>query len=60
MVNKNKRKEINQIIESKVNSARSDWEQKHAKVTSGVYKCRKCGCDKTRQYEILNLFFNIN
>ena len=52
MVDKNKRKEINEAIENKVNSVRSDWEQKHAKVTSGVYKCAKCGCDKTRQYEM--------
>ena len=52
MVDKNKRKEIDKAIENKVNSVRSDWEQKHAKVSSGVYKCRKCGCDKTRQYEM--------
>ena len=52
MVDKTKRKEINKAIENKVNSVRSDWEQKHAKVTSGVYKCGKCGCDKTTQHEM--------
>ena len=52
MVDKTKRKEINKAIENKVNSVRSDWEQKHAKVTSGVYKCGKCGCDKTTQHEL--------
>ena len=52
MVDKNKKEEIEEAIKNKVNSVRSDWDQKHAKVTSGVYKCRKCGCDKTTQHEM--------
>lgn len=51
MVVQEKREEINKEIENKVNAARSDWDEKHAKVTSGVYKCKKCGGDKTVQSE---------
>ena len=52
MVNQEKRKEINQTIENRVNEARSDWNEKHAKVTEGVYKCKKCGGKKTTQSEM--------
>ena len=52
MVNTKKRNEINQTIEDKVNETRSDWDEKHTKVTSGLYKCRKCGGDKTTQFEM--------
>lgn len=51
MVVQEKREEIQKEIENKVNAARSDWDEKHAKVTSGVYKCKKCGGDKTFQSE---------
>jgi len=52
MVNKNKRKEIQQNIDNNINSVRSDWDEKHAPVTEGVYKCAKCGGKKTRQHEM--------
>lgn len=52
MVNKNKKKEIQQNIENNINSVRSDWDEKHAPVTEGVYKCSKCGGKKTRQHEM--------
>ncbi len=52
MLNKAKRKELDKTIEDKVNEARSDWDKKHSKVLSGVYKCRKCGGDKTTQFEM--------
>ena len=52
MLDKNKKKEINEAKENKVNSVRSDWEETHSKVTSGVYKCKKCGGDKTKQHEM--------
>jgi len=52
MVVKEKREQLEKTIENQVNAARSDWDQKHAKVTSGVYKCRKCGGDKTVQHEM--------
>ena len=52
MLNTKKRSEINKTIENKVNESRSDWIEKHAKVTSGVYKCRKCGGNKTTQFEM--------
>ena len=52
MLNKEKRKELDKTIEDKVNEARSDWDKKHSKVLSGVYKCRKCGGDKTTQFEM--------
>ena len=52
MVNKNKKKEIQQNIENNINSVRSDWDEKHAPVTEGVYKCYKCGGKKTRQHEM--------
>lgn len=52
MVVKEKRDQLDKTIENQVNAARSDWDQKHAKVTSGVYKCRKCGGDKTVQHEM--------
>ena len=52
MFEKEKRKQLDKKIENLVNAARSDWDQKHAKVTSGVYKCKICGGDKTIQYEI--------
>ena len=51
MLNKAKRKELDKTIEDKVNEARSDWDKKHSKVLSGVYKC-KCGSDKTTQFEM--------
>ena len=51
MVDNNKKKEIKRAIENTVNSVRNDW-GKHDKVTSGVYKCGKCGCDKTKQHEM--------
>ena len=37
---------------NKVNESRSDWNEKHTKATSGVYKCRKCGGNKTTQSEM--------
>lgn len=52
MINKDKRKKIDETIDNKVNSVRSDWEKKHAIFTSGVYKCKKCGGDKTTQTEM--------
>ena len=52
MVNKNKKKEIQQNIEDNINSVRSDWDEKHTKVTEGVYKCFKCGGKKTTQHEM--------
>lgn len=52
MIDKDKRKKIDETINNKVNSVRSDWEEKHTKVTSGVYKCKKCGGDKTTQSEM--------
>ena len=52
MVNTNKKKEIQQNIENNINSVRSDWDEKHAPVTEGVYKCSKCGGKKTRQHEM--------
>ena len=52
MVNKNKKKEIKKNIENNINSVRSDWDEKHAPVTEGVYKCSKCGGKKTRQHEM--------
>lgn len=52
MVNKNRKKEIQQNIENNINSVRSDWDEKHAPVTEGVYKCSKCGGKKTRQHEM--------
>jgi transcription elongation factor S-II len=52
MVDKNKKKEISMIKENELNSARSDWSQKHAKVTPVLYKCRKCGGNKTTQFEM--------
>ena len=52
MINKDKRDEIAKTIEDKTNEMRSDWNKKHAKVSSGVYKCRKCGGDKTTQFEM--------
>ena len=52
MVNTKKRNEINHTIEDKVNEARSDWNEKHTKVASGLYKCRICGGDKTTQSEM--------
>ena len=51
MLNKAKRKELDKTIEDKVNESRSDWDKKHSKVLSGVYKC-KCGSDKTTQFEM--------
>ena len=51
MLNKEKRKELDKTIEDKVNESRSDWDKKHSKVLSGVYKC-KCGSDKTTQFEM--------
>ena len=52
MLNKVKRKEIDKEIEEKTNSMRSDWEKKHAKVSSGIYKCKKCGGNQTTQSEM--------
>ena len=52
MIVQEKRDKINKTIENQVESVRSDWDQKHAKVTSGVYKCKKCGGDKTVQHEM--------
>ena len=43
---------IMKTIENKVNESRSDWNEKHTKVISGVYKCRKCGGSKTTQFEM--------
>ena len=51
MVVQEKREEINKEIENKVNAVRSDWDEKHAIVLSGVYKCKTCGGDKTIQHE---------
>ena len=51
MVVQEKREEINKEIEKIINAARSDWDEKHIKVSSGVYKCKKCGGDKTFQRE---------
>ncbi len=52
MVNKNKKKEIQQNIENNYESIRSDYDEKHAPVTEGVYKCSKCGGKKTRQHQM--------
>ena len=52
MLDTKKRTEINKTIENKVNESRSDWNEKHTKATSGVYKCRKCGGNKTTQSEM--------
>jgi len=52
MLDTKKRNEINKTIENKVNESRSDWNEKHTKVISGVYKCRKCGGSKTTQFEM--------
>ena len=52
MLDNTQKDKIHQEKEDKVNSVRSDWNQKHTKPTSGVYKCRKCGCDKTTQFEM--------
>jgi DNA-directed RNA polymerase subunit M/transcription elongation factor TFIIS len=52
MVNTKKRNEIKQTIEDKVNETRSDWNEKYTKVTSGLYKCSKCGGDKIIQSEM--------
>ena len=52
MVDKNKKKEINKAKEYTVNSVRSDWGKTHGKFTSGLYRCRKCGCNKTMQREM--------
>ena len=51
MLNKAKKDEIKKEIEKKVDEVRSDWIEKHGLVTEGVYKCGKCGCKKTTQYE---------
>jgi transcription elongation factor S-II len=59
MVNKNKKKEIQQNIENNINSVRSDWDEKHAPVTEGVYKCSKCGGKKTRQHDSTTLQFHM-
>ena len=52
MIVQEKRDKIDKTIENQVEAVRSDWDQKHAKVTSGVYKCKKCGGDKTVQHEM--------
>lgn len=52
MVSKEKQKEIAETKNNKVTSIQSDWEMKHTKVTEGVYKCGKCGCNKTTQKEM--------
>ena len=51
MLSKKKQKEIQEEKEKKVEEVRSDWIEKHGLVTEGVYKCGKCGCKKTTQYE---------
>ena len=51
MLSKKKQKEIPEEKEKKVEEVRSDWIEKHGLVTEGVYKCGKCGCKKTTQYE---------
>jgi transcription elongation factor S-II len=52
MVNKDKKKEIQQNIENNIDSVRSDWDEKHIPVTEGVYKCSKCGEKRTTQHEM--------
>ena len=52
MLNKAKREEIDKTIEDKTNSMRSDWEKKHTKPSSGIYKCWKCGGNQTTQSEM--------
>ena len=47
-----KKKEIQQNIEDNINSVRSDWDEKHTKVTEGLYKFFKCGGKKTTQHEM--------
>ena len=55
MLNKEKRLELDKTIENKVIESRSDWDKKHSKLLSGIYKCRKCGGDKTTQFEMWKL-----
>ena len=52
MMNKNKQKEREQLIEDKVNQDRSDWNEKHGTATEGMYKCKACGGTKTKQSEM--------
>ena len=52
MMNKNKQKEREQLIEDKVNQDRSDWNEKHANAIEGVYKCKACGGTKTKTSEM--------
>ena len=52
MVSKEKQEKLDETKKNKVNSIQSDWILKHTKVTEGVYKCRKCGGNKTTQSEM--------
>lgn len=52
MMSKEKKKEREIMVENKVNEDRSDWNEKHATATEGVYKCRACGGTKTKQAEM--------
>ena len=56
MLNKGKRLKLDKTIENKVIESRSDWDKKHSKLLSGIYKCRKCGGDKTTQFEMWKLY----
>ena len=52
MVSKEKQEKLDETKKNKVNSIQSDWILNHTKVTEGVYKCRKCGGNKTTQSEM--------
>ena len=52
MISKEKQEQINKERNNEVNSIQGDWRLKHMKATSGVYKCRKCGGNKTTQGEM--------
>lgn len=51
MLNKKRKEEIEKEIEKKVDEVRADWQEKHGKITEGLYTCKNCGCKKTQQYE---------